>query len=118
MNESQSTDDIEMDPIVHALEAAPHVEVPDDFAARLMARLPAQPLTPPRRRFVPEQPWHAQVRVGRTFTAVALVVLLAGMLLAAPRTTGSVEWLLLQSLLFAQFAALLLWLGWSYKQLR
>ena len=114
MNDLQTTDDIAMDRMVQALEAAPDVPVPDDFAARLMARVPVQR----QRRYVLRQPWKVQPRVGRTLAAAALVLLLAGMVIAAPRTTGSTEWLLLQSLLFAQFAALLLWLGWSYKQLR
>ena len=114
MNDLQTTHDIEMDRIVQALEAAPRVAVPDDFAVRLMARVPAQR----QPRYVLRRPWMMQPRVGRTLAAAALVLLLAGMVIAAPRTTGSGEWLLLQSLLFAQFAALLLWLSWSYKQLR
>ena len=91
----------EMQQIVKALEAAPSVVVPDDFAARMMARLPQQP----QRRYVLRQTMQTEAHV------------VAGMLVLAPHTAGSETWLLLQGLLFTQLVALLLWMGISYKRL-
>jgi hypothetical protein len=105
--------DNEMEQIVKALESAPDVAVPDDFAARLMARVPEQP----HRRYVIPQTLQTDSHVGRTLTFAALLVLIAGMLLLAPHTVRSATWLMLQGVLFAQLVALLLWMGISYKRL-
>ncbi len=102
-----------MEQIVKVLESAPDVTVPDDFAARLMVRVPRQTA----RRFVLLQSPQTESHVGRSLALAALLVLVAGMLLLAPHTAGSEVWLLLQGLLFVQLAALLLWMGISYKRL-
>jgi hypothetical protein len=109
-----NTNDTEMEAIIKALESAPDVAVPDDFAARLMARVPQQQT---QRRYVLMQTPQAESHVGRTLAFAALLVLVVGMLLLAPHTPGSETWLLLQGLLFAQLVALLLWMGISYKRL-
>ena len=113
MNDLNGNSDIEMDRILQALETPPDVTVPDDFTARLMARVPHQP----QRRFVLRQSLQTEGQFGRRLAFVALLVIVAGMLLMAPHTAGSETWLLLQGLLFVQLVALLLWMGISYKRL-
>ncbi len=94
--------------LVRALEKAPAVPIPDDFAARVMARIPHQP----RRGYVLRGSFRKS-RLGSLLLLMAMLVLVAGMLLAAPYTKDSSTWLILQGLLFAQLAALLLWVGLS-----
>jgi len=90
--------------IVRALETAPRPQIPADFAARVASRLPA-------RRPVSLTPTHYgqnAMLVGIGVTLVALVVL-------ALHSTGHATFGLLESLLFAQFIALALWLTvWRY----
>ncbi len=89
---------------VRALETAPQPQIPADFAARVASRLPA-------RRPVSLTPTHYgqnAMLVGIGVTLVALVVL-------ALHSTGHATFGLLESLLFAQFIALALWLTvWRY----
>lgn len=113
MNDLQKTRDGDMDRIVQALEAAPSVTVPDDFAARVMARVPQQP----QRRYVLRQALQTEAHFGRKLAVAALLILVVGMVLLAPHTAGSGTWLLLQGLLFAQLVALLLWMGIFYKRI-
>ena len=113
MSDFARTQDIEMDRIVQALETAPDVAMPDNFAARVIARVPRQP----QRRFVLRQAMQTEARIGRRLALAALVLLVGSMLLLAPHTAGSEIWLLLQAVLFTQLVALLLWMGISYKRL-
>lgn len=86
--------------ILLALETAPQLEIPADFAARVARRLPARPalvLTPKRN--------------GQRAAVACLVVLFALMLAFAHRATGtSIYWFSLESILCAQFALLAVWL--------
>jgi hypothetical protein len=86
--------------IVMALEKAPHLVIPEGFAARVASALPAQPallVTPAR----------YGVRAG----LACLVALMVLMLAAAPRAMGSsVLWLSIESIFCAQFALLAVWL--------
>lgn len=109
----QKTNDSQMSAITSALEAKPDVPVPDDFAARMMARLPEGQT---HRLSVPVSVTSGS-QFGRLAAYVSLVLLLAGMAVLAPRAQDSAVWLSLQGLLFLQFCALLLWAGMSRRRL-
>jgi hypothetical protein len=83
--------------IVRALETAPEIRIPADFAARVAAQLPA------RRRPVSL----TRTRYGQSATLIGLVVTLATLVLLATR--GHAAFGLLESLLFTQFIALAVW---------
>ena len=89
--------------IVRALEAAPRLQIPADFAARVSGQLPA-------RRPVSLTPRHYgqyAMLIGTVITLAALVIL---SLHSTHPTFG-----LLESLLFVQFIALAVWLSvWRY----
>ena len=85
--------------IMLALETAPRTEIPAGFAARVARQLPPVPaaLSP--------------ARYGDRAAAACLFVLLATMLVCAPRATGSsVFWIALESVFCAQFGLLAVWL--------
>ena len=87
--------------IVRALENAPQLEIPADFAARVARQLPPRPtaiLSP--------------ARYGYRAAVACLVVLLAVILALAPRGTGtSIFWILIESTFCAQFALVAVWLA-------
>ncbi len=103
---SHTEPDKTMQSIIEALETAPHVNVPDDFAARVMARLPQQST---RRLRMPALP--ARSHYGRTAAVTCMVILVVAMVVLAPHTMQSRTLGYMQALLFAQLAALLLWIG-------
>lgn len=86
--------------IVLALESAPRVEIPADFAARIARQLPARPavvLTPGR--------------YGQRAAVACLAVLLVLILALAHRAAGSsLYWFSIESIFCAQFALLAVWL--------
>jgi hypothetical protein len=87
--------------IVLALEIAPGVDVPANFAAKIARQLPA--------RSVPEL---APQRYGQLAAAVCLLMLPVLMLVFIPRPTGtSVYWLSIESIFAAQSALLAVWLA-------
>jgi hypothetical protein len=87
--------------LTHALETAPDPQVPADFAARVATLLPA-------RRPVSLTPTH----YGHYSMLASVVILMAALLVLAPRTTDrSVLELSLQWLLCAQFIGLAVWLS-------
>jgi hypothetical protein len=90
--------------IVRALETAPRPQIPANFAARVASRLPARPpvtLTP--------------TRYGQNAMLIGAVVTLIALLILALASTGHAAFGLLESLLFAEFLALALWLTvWRY----
>jgi len=99
----------EVDPLdrqlTEALEAVPHIVIPDDFAARVMNRVPA--------RTVWTHSLPARVSVGRRVALIAAGVLLIAMLgFAAPThdanqlTRTAAEWAFA-----AEFAVLTVWLS-------
>ena len=91
--------------IVRALEAAPEPQIPADFAARVASQLPA-------RRSVSLTPTH----YGQNAMLIGTVVTLAALLVLALHSTGHATLGLLQSLLFAQFIALAVWLSvWRHS---
>ena len=86
--------------IILALETAPRLEIPADFAASVARQLPpraAVVLTPGR--------------YGQRAAFACLVLLLALMLAFAHRATGtSLYWFSIESIFCAQFALLAVWL--------
>jgi hypothetical protein len=85
--------------LIHALETAPEPQVPADFAARVASLLPAA-------RPVAVTATH----YGHYAMLASMVVLLATLLLLAPRTADrSVFEVTLQWLLCAQFIGLAVW---------
>jgi hypothetical protein len=94
-----------MEQITAALEATPNVHAPDDFAARVMARVPQQKT---RRIVVPAL---APARYGQYASVLGMVLLVVAMLYFAPQTRSSLTWQLLQGLLLTQLICLVLWFG-------
>jgi hypothetical protein len=86
--------------IVRALETAPEPRISADFAARVASQLPA-------RRPVSLTPTH----YGQKAIVIGMVVTLAALLLLALRSTGHDTFGLLESILFAQFIALTVWIS-------
>jgi len=90
--------------MTNALETAPDVQVPGDFAARVMARVPQQK----RRHIV--MPAIARARYGRFAMLAAMACILIAMVAFAPEGSSSMG-ILIESALLAQLAALVLWFG-------
>jgi hypothetical protein len=91
--------------IVVALESAPELQIPADFADRVASKLPA-------RRPVSLTPTH----YGQNATLAGTVVTLAALLVLALHSAGHTTFGLLESLLFAQFIALAVWLSvWRHS---
>ena len=89
--------------IVRALETVPQPPIPGDFATRVANQLPAS-------RPVSLTPTH----YGRYATLIGTVVSLAALVILALHSTHP-TFGLLESLLFAQFVALAVWLSvWRY----
>jgi hypothetical protein len=90
--------------IVRALEQAPQVRISEDFAARVVARVPANTV---RLRA-------ARVHVGRvgfSVAAVCLIVLAIAMFAFAPRTTHNTFYIALEWTLAGQFCLIAAWLA-------
>jgi hypothetical protein len=92
--------------LARALEAVPKVAIADDFALRVMQRVPARPVR--KRVLLPERS-----RVGRRVMIAAMVAMAALMLGLAPWAWGlghlaltAVEWVLC-----VEFIGLALWLS-------
>jgi hypothetical protein len=87
--------------ILRALETAPRLEIPSDFAARVARQLPPRaPVT------------LSPARYGYRAGVACLIVLLALILAFARRATGtSVFWLSIESIFCAQFALVAVWLA-------
>jgi hypothetical protein len=86
--------------IVRALETAPRPQIPADFAARVAGDLPA-------RRPVSLTPTH----YGQKATLAGMLFLLAALLILALTPMSHTTFVLLESLLSAQFIALAVWLS-------
>ena len=87
--------------ILRALETAPRLEIPFDFAARVARQLPPLPV-----------PILSPARYGYRAAVACLVVLLALILAFARRAMGtSVFWLSMESIFCVQFALVAVWLA-------
>jgi hypothetical protein len=103
-NSSQSAMEDLDQRIGRALETAPELEVPADFAARVASQLPAS-------RPVSLTPTH----YGKNAMLAGIAVTLAALLVLARHTTGDAAFGLLESILLAQFIALAVWFTvWRY----
>ena len=90
--------------IVRALETAPELQIPADFAARVASSLPAT-------RPVSLTPTH----YGQNAMLLGIVVILAALVVLALHSTGHATFGLLEWLLFAQFIAFAVWFTiWRY----
>ncbi|HEX3570776.1 MAG TPA: hypothetical protein VHU44_08125 [Acidobacteriaceae bacterium] len=100
--------------IVSALEQAPPIHIPQDFAARVASRIPARTARlradriPARR--VPVR------HVGYTVAAACLIALAVAMLALAPHSTHNTFYVALDSTLAAQFCLLAAWLALPRRQ--
>jgi hypothetical protein len=101
--------------VTQALERVPEVKITDDFAARVVARLP-------ERQVAARESLGSLARLSQTslkqtgygYGAIvaSLVVLLVALAALAPRTAGhGVFWVVMECVLCGQFVALAAWLG-------
>ena len=100
--------------LLRALETPPQIVAPQDFAARVMARIPQEPKT--RQRFanvVSTAPGY-----GRKAIFGALAVLVAIMFVVTPAAGTSRVWMTLELVLLAQLGIFVLWLGFSRRNSR
>jgi len=89
--------------ILRALETVPQPHIPTGFAARVASQLPARPTVSPT-------PTHYGQRAMLIAMVVTLVALLVLALQPAAHALG-----LLETLLFAEFVALTVWISvWRY----
>ena len=90
--------------IERALEKAPQIHIPADFAAKVAARIPAQSV---RLRT-------ARIRarsIGFGVAAACLILLAVAMLALAPHTTHNTVYIALQWTLAAQFCLIAAWIA-------
>ena len=95
-----------MQQITDALEARPAVQVPDDFAARLMARVPQQ-----QQRKLRVPALMAPSHYGHIALVAGIMLVLAGTIAVAPLTRTSPLWFGLQFLLLTQLVAFVILFG-------
>jgi hypothetical protein len=93
-----------------ALEAAPAVAIPGDFARRVMQRLPVQ--------HAPSRIALVSPGIGRRVTFAAIFVLLAGMLAVGFRASGSIALIAVEWTLAAEFIVLIVWMSLRPQALR
>lgn len=90
--------------IEHALERAPQVHIPADFAAKVAARIPPQSVRLRSAR-IPAR------SIGFGVAAACLILLAVAMLALAPHTTHNVFYIALQWTLAAQFCLIAAWIA-------
>lgn len=96
--------------IVQALERAPEVGIPDDFAVRTAAAIPARTLRLRRARVAVRTPVR---RAAYVAAMVCLVALAAAMLALAPHSAQRVFYQVLEFVLASQFCMLAAWVAFS-----
>jgi hypothetical protein len=85
--------------IVAALERAPEIRIPEGFAARVAAQVPAVAAIPDAQPYA--------IRYGRAAVVMCMVLSAAAMVMLAPRATGhAIFWMSLEWGLCAQFCVL------------
>lgn len=94
--------------IERALEQPPQLRIPEDFAARVTANIPAHAV---RLRQVRLQARVPVRRVGYTVAVVCMVVVAIAMLVLARHTDQKTLYLTLECLLASQFCLLAAWLA-------
>lgn len=110
-NASQAIDPLERR-LTAALEAAPAITIPDDFAARVMSRLPTPIATP--------YGVAARTSIGRRVSMVAAAALFIAMFVFAIQRGGANESMRLQveAIIAAEFIILTVWLSLRPGDLR
>jgi hypothetical protein len=93
--------------LTRALEAAPDVRIPADFAARVASRVPARPI-------VASTPTH----YGDYASLLGVLVTLAAMFWLGINTHTGPAFSFVESFLLAEFIALTLWLSIRRHRLR
>jgi hypothetical protein len=96
----------EEDRLTRALERAPTVAVPADFAARVMARVPERKVAR-----VPAGWFMRRTHYGRNALLAAATLLCCVLMAAAVVSNGGVGWWLTEWTVLAQLAAIALWWG-------
>ena len=101
---SRSVDPLD-GPLTAALEAVPHVPVAEDFAARVLSRLPTP--EPWQYRFSP------RASIGQRVSLIAAAVLLVAMLAISARSGGpsAANRTVAEAIFALEFAALTFWLS-------
>jgi hypothetical protein len=94
--------------IVQALERAPAVRIPEDFAARVAASIPARTVQLRQARPAGAAPTR---RAAYVAAVVCLLVLAAAMLALAPHSAQRVFYQVLECLLAGQFCLLAAWVA-------
>jgi hypothetical protein len=98
--------------VTQALERVPAIRISEDFAARVVARLPQPPVAPLGSLARLRQTSLRQTRYGYGAIVASLLVLLVALAVVAPRTAGhGVFWVVMECVLCGQFVALAAWLG-------
>jgi hypothetical protein len=101
----------EEDRITRALEQAPAVVVPAEFAARVMARLAERKVRP-----VPEAGWlPRRTHYGRNAMLGGAVLLCCLLVAAAVASHGDAAWRLAEWTALAQLAGIALWCGLAWR---
>jgi hypothetical protein len=105
---------IEDDRITRALEQAPAVAVPADFAARLMVRLPERKTA----RVPAGSGWFVRrTHYGRNAMLAGAVLLCCLLVVAAVASNrGGVVWVAAEWLVLAQLGGIALWCGLAWRR--
>jgi hypothetical protein len=101
---------VEEDRITRALERIPTVEVPGDFAARLMTRLPEG-----KAAGLPAGWLARRTHYGRNVLLTGAVLLCALLVMAAVASNGATAWWLMEWTALGLLAALGLWWGLAWR---
>ncbi len=100
--------------VTQALERAPAVAVPADFAARVMAQLPERKLRP-----APEAGYFRQrTHYGRNALLAGVVLLCCLLVAAAVASRGDAAWRAAEWTALAQLAGIALWWGLTWRTRR
>ncbi|MEZ2346082.1 hypothetical protein [Terriglobus sp. RCC_193] len=114
-NDAQDTQDERNTALVRALETSPQITAPQDFATRVMARVPQKPQ--PYQRFA--NAVFTAPDYGRKAIFAALVVLVVLMFALTPAAAGKPNtWTTIQLVLLLQLSVFVLWLGFSRRSSR
>lgn len=97
--------------VARALERAPAVTVPADFAARVMAQLPERKVRPAR-----EAGWFPRrTHYGRNAMLAGAVLLCCLLLAGAVASRGDAAWRVAEWTALAQLAGIALWWGLAWR---
>jgi hypothetical protein len=101
---------LQEDRITRALERVPTVEVPADFAARLMTRLPERKVAR-----VPAGWFVRRTHYGRNVLLAGAALLCCVLVMAAMASNGATAWWLMEWTALGQLAGIALWWGLAWR---